>query len=142
MDDLESLYDQLDAYAGVIRNRDARIAELESQLAAKIELVTLLRASLAKVEGEMEGLRREEDVSLRAMYEDACIQANKSALDARRYRCLRDFGKDGVNINPPCEHVHACLYTHPVGLIPVTRAINGAELDAAIDAALANQKEG
>jgi hypothetical protein len=51
MDDLESLYDQLDAYAGVIRNRDARIADLESQLTAKTELVTLLRASLAKVEG-------------------------------------------------------------------------------------------
>ncbi|MFL9904717.1 hypothetical protein PQR71_42430 [Paraburkholderia fungorum] len=33
----------------------ARISELESQLTAKTELVTLLRASLAKVEGE--GLR-------------------------------------------------------------------------------------
>lgn len=63
------------------------------------------------------------------------------ALDAARYRWLRYFGKDGVNIKPPCEHVHACLYTHPVGLIPATRVITGNELDAAIDAALANQKE-
>jgi hypothetical protein len=35
MDDLESLYDQLDAYAGVIRNRDARIADLLMQLEQK-----------------------------------------------------------------------------------------------------------
>ena len=34
MDDLESLYDQLDAYAVVIRNRDKRIAELEARIAA------------------------------------------------------------------------------------------------------------
>jgi hypothetical protein len=61
--------------------------------------------------------------------------------DAERYRLLRDFGKDGVNIKPPCEHVHACLYSHPTGSIPATRVIAGAELDAAIDAALAKQQD-
>lgn len=118
------------------------LREAADQLEANAALIALLRASLRKVEDEVEGLRREEDMSLRAMHEDACIHANKNALDARRYRCLRDFGKDGVNIKPPCEHVHACLYTHPVGLIPATRVITGNELDAAIDAALVTQKEG
>jgi hypothetical protein len=59
MDDLESLYDQLDAYAGVIRNRDARIADLESKLTAKTELATLYAASLRKSEAEVEGLRKD-----------------------------------------------------------------------------------
>ena len=63
--------------------------------------------------------------------------------DAERYRWLRDFDlrcKDGVNINPPCEHVHASMYAHAVGTIPAVRLVTGEELDRAIDAAIAKDK--
>ncbi|MFL9904709.1 hypothetical protein PQR71_42390 [Paraburkholderia fungorum] len=43
--------------ADALEATNARIADLESKLTAKNELVTLLRASLAKVEGEVEGLK-------------------------------------------------------------------------------------
>jgi hypothetical protein len=72
---------------------------------------------------------------------DQLAAAEGLRKDAERYRMIRDFGKDGVDIRPPCVHVHACLYSHPVGAIPVTRAITGAELDAAIDTALAKQQD-
>ncbi|MBU9635470.1 hypothetical protein C6Q15_28215 [Burkholderia multivorans] len=60
--------------------------------------------------------------------------------DAERYRALREFGKDGVNMKPPVEHVHAMLYSHLAGTIPASRAITGDELDRAIDAALAQRQ--
>ncbi|TDV06022.1 hypothetical protein [Paraburkholderia caballeronis] len=67
------------------------------------------------------------------------------ARDAARYRWLRNFDqrcKDGVNINPPCEHVHASMYSHAVGTIPAVRLVTGGELDRAIDAALKSHSEG
>ncbi|MDN7476187.1 hypothetical protein QZM71_15110 [Burkholderia multivorans] len=60
--------------------------------------------------------------------------------DAERYRALREFGKDGVNMKPPVEHVHAMLYSHLAGTIPASRVITGDELDRAIDAALAQRQ--
>ncbi|MBR8182160.1 hypothetical protein KDW54_07095 [Burkholderia ambifaria] len=60
--------------------------------------------------------------------------------DAERYRTLRDFGKDGVNMKPPVEHVHAMIYSHQVGAIPASRVVTGDELDRAIDAALAQRQ--
>lgn len=65
---------------------------------------------------------------------------SSAAKDAERYRWLRDFDircKDGVNINPPCEHVHASMYSHAVGTIPAVRLVTGGELDRAIDSAIA-----
>jgi hypothetical protein len=45
--------------------------------------------------------------------EDAAEQADEAVTrDAERYRWMRDFNvrcKDGVNNNPPCEHVHASM---------------------------------
>jgi hypothetical protein len=67
------------------------------------------------------------------------VALTDDARDAARYRWLRDFNvrcKDGVNINPPCEHVHASMYSHAVGTIPAVRLETGEELDRAIDAAL------
>jgi hypothetical protein len=61
------------------------------------------------------------------------------ARDAERYRWLRDFNvrsKDGVDIKPPCEHVHASIYSHAVGTIPAVRLAYGEELDRTIDDAL------
>lgn len=60
--------------------------------------------------------------------------------DAERYRALRDFGKDGVKMKPPVEHVHAMIYSHMVGAIPASRVARGDELDRAIDAAMNVQK--
>lgn len=86
MDDLESLYDQLSAYADTIRSRDRRIAELEAQI-----------ASAAQIRQKSMG---NEDLSMRELYEDACIAANKNALDAKRYRWWRNWvfraGMDGL----------------------------------------------
>lgn len=56
--DVEGLPDVGSIHAN-IRALKVSIAELESQLTAKTELVTLLRASLRKVEDEVEGLRRD-----------------------------------------------------------------------------------
>ncbi|MCO8609678.1 hypothetical protein KGP95_13285 [Burkholderia multivorans] len=61
--------------------------------------------------------------------------------DAERYRAMRDFGKDGVKMKPPVEHVHAMIYSHMVGAIPASRVATGDELDRAIDAALAQRQE-
>jgi hypothetical protein len=61
--------------------------------------------------------------------------------DAERYRMLRDFGKDGVKMKPPVEHVHAMIYSHMVGAIPASRVVTGDELDRAIDAALSQRQE-
>ena len=76
------------------------------------------------------------------LYAASVTQADKRVgeleKDAERYRWLRDFDircKDGVNINPPCEHVHASMYSHAVGTIPAVRLVTGEELDRAIDAA-------
>jgi hypothetical protein len=69
----------------------------------------------------------------------AQVALTDDARDALRYRWLRDFNvrcKDGVNINPPCEHVHASMYSHAIGAIPAVRLVTGEELDRAIDAAL------
>ncbi|QTO46380.1 hypothetical protein [Burkholderia latens] len=60
--------------------------------------------------------------------------------DAQRYRWLRDFGKDGVKMTPPVEHIHAMIYSHMVGAIPASRVATGDELDRAIDAAMSVQK--
>ncbi|HDR9497638.1 TPA: hypothetical protein QDC06_000840 [Burkholderia cepacia] len=60
--------------------------------------------------------------------------------DAERYRALRVFGKDGVNMKPPVEHVHAIIYSHQVGMIPASRVATGDELDRALDAALAQRQ--
>ncbi|AOI76093.1 hypothetical protein [Burkholderia sp. NRF60-BP8] len=60
--------------------------------------------------------------------------------DAERYRALRDFGKDGVKMKPPVEHVHAMIYRHAVGAIPGSCVATGDELDRAIDAALAQRQ--
>lgn len=59
MDDIDSLYDQLDAYAATLRNRNKEIAELEAQVVAKTELATLYAASLRNVEGKVEALKRD-----------------------------------------------------------------------------------
>lgn len=84
-----------------------------------------------------------EYVSLQAQCDEhlariAELEKERDALkaDAERYRLLRDFGKDGVKLTPPCEHVHALLYSHPVGAIPASRVITGDELDRAIEAAM------
>jgi len=64
--------------------------------------------------------------------------------DAERYLWLRNFDlrcKDGVNINPPCAHVHASLYSHAVGTIPAVRLVTGDELDRAIDSAREQEKK-
>jgi hypothetical protein len=60
--------------------------------------------------------------------------------DADRYRALRNFGKDGVKMKPPVEHVHAMIYSHMAGAIPASRVATGDELDRAIDAALAQRQ--
>jgi hypothetical protein len=66
-----------------------------------------------------------EELSLRALYEEACIQANKNAKDAERYRWLRTLDHDFGNVNRMSEM--ARFY--------------GETLDAAIDATL-SQKAG
>lgn len=92
MDDLESLYDQLDAYAETIRSRDKRIAELEAQIASAAQT--------------RQKSMDNEDLPMRALYEDACISANKNALDAERYRWWRNWvfraGNDGL---PTCTYL-------------------------------------
>ncbi|WP_261537064.1 hypothetical protein [Burkholderia multivorans] len=69
-----------------------------------------------------------------------CDRLEAAEKDAERYRALREFGKDGVNMKPPVEHVHAMLYSHLAGTIPASRVITGDELDRAIDAARDVQK--
>lgn len=85
IDDLESLYDQLDAYANTIRNRDKHIAELEARA---------------------DGWRK----------------------DAERYRWLRDSNNfvDGGMV---------------VGNAEGEEILWDTSLDAAIDAALAQQEK-
>lgn len=69
--------------------------------------------------------RDAEELSLRAKYEDACIEANKNARDAERYRWLRILDPDFGNVNRMSEM--ARFY--------------GETLDAAIDAALSQMQE-
>ena len=101
-------------------------ADLIEQQSTRIEAISakcaLLAASLAQEERRAEKLEQ----------------------DAERYRWLRDFDlrcKDGVNINPPCAHVHASMYSHAVGTIPAVRLVTGDELDRAIDAAISQSSE-
>jgi len=49
MDDLDSLYDQLDAYANTIRNRDKRIAQLEADLAFQKQVTDAARQNQAEL---------------------------------------------------------------------------------------------
>lgn len=69
-----------------------------------------------------------------------CDRLEAAEKDAERYRALREFGKDGVNMKPPVEHVHAMVYSHLVGTIPASRVVTGDELDRAIDAARAQRQ--
>ncbi|MBU9624724.1 hypothetical protein [Burkholderia multivorans] len=69
-----------------------------------------------------------------------CDRLEAAEKDAERYRAMRDFGKDGVKMKPPVEHVHAMIYSHMVGAIPASRVATGDELDRAIDAALAQRQ--
>lgn len=69
-----------------------------------------------------------EEPSLRALYEDACIAANKNAKDAERYRWWRNWvfraGNDGL---PTCTYL--------------AEVEEPADIDAAIDAAIAASAE-
>lgn len=96
MDDLDSLYDQLDAYANTIRNRDKRIAQLEADLAFQKSVTDAARQHQAEL------LERAENAEARiAQLESAlrtadhlCIartgEVNELRGDAERYRWLRD----------------------------------------------------
>lgn len=102
------------------------------------------RDELAAARRDLGALRKDIEAQIRIASEEAARSVGLES-DAARYRWLRDFDircKDGVNINPPCEHVHASMYSHAVGTIPAVRLVTGAELDRAIDAALAQVKEG
>ncbi|ABO57461.1 hypothetical protein Bcep1808_4497 [Burkholderia vietnamiensis G4] len=94
-------------------------------------LVSVSPAKILKLIDAFEAAERERE-KLRAELEAAAADKR----DAERYRALREFGKDGVNMKPPVEHVHAMLYSHLAGTIPASRVITGDELDRAIDAAL------
>ena len=131
--------------------RAERAADLIESQAARIQQQALEYASLqaqcdehlariAELEADRDSWR--DQASQRVADWDE-MRKERDALkeDAERYRWLRDFGKDGVNLKPPCEHVHTLLYSHPVGVIPASRVITGDELDRAIDAALQAEKE-
>lgn len=102
-----------------IQCSDCGMYETSSDFDLAVSMIESQAARIAELEKERDGLK----------------------ADAERYRWLRDFGKDGVNLKPPCEHVHTLLYSHPVGVIPASRVITGDELDRAIDAALQAEKE-
>ena len=70
-------------------------------------------------------LEKGDGMSLRAQYEDACIAANKNARDAERYRMIRNQSD----------------YWREHGRQNVIIGMFEEDLDAAIDAALANQKQ-
>ena len=151
-DEIKALVEQLrsSGYAShfalnqLARKAGEVLETLSDQLLAKTELANLYAASLRKVEREVEALTQENQrlrLEFRADCEKHAEELFKVQRDAERYRWLRDFGKDGVNIKPPCEHVNATIYSHHVGSIPATRCATGAELDLAIDAALSQTKE-
>lgn len=101
------------------------------------------RDELGAARRDLAALREDIEAQIRIASEEAARSVGLER-DAARYRWLRDFDircKDGVNINPPCEHVHASMYSHAVGTIPAVRLVTGVELDRAIDAALAQGKE-
>lgn len=102
------------------------IESLSDQLLAKTALADLYAASLRKVEAEVDDLKRDDELSLHAMYEDACIQANKNALDAERYRWLRELD--------PNFHIRNRM-------VEMAR-FYGETLDEQIDAARSQLKEG
>nr|WP_254213957.1 hypothetical protein [Burkholderia multivorans] len=98
-------------------------------------LVSVSPAKILKLIDAFEAAERERE-QLRAELEAAAADKR----DAERYRAMRDFGKDGVKMKPPVEHVHAMIYSHMVGAIPASRVATGDELDRAIDAALAQRQ--
>lgn len=130
----------------------AHIEELELEREQAVAEAQGYRDHAAKLQLELEATRQERNAAgvkarreLMPAYEARIAELEKERdalkVDAERYRWLRDFGKDGVNLKPPCEHVHTLLYSHPLGVIPTSRVITGDELDRAIDAALQAEKE-
>ena len=118
---------------------DSLLSELEAANQKRKEAV--MDAERAREERNREHVKLnaewiEKTNALRAELEAAAVDRR----DAERYRALRDFGKDGVKMKPPVEHVHAMIYSHMVGAIPASRVAMGDELDRAIDAALAQRQ--
>ncbi|HVM93419.1 MAG TPA: hypothetical protein VMT67_11440 [Terriglobales bacterium] len=108
MDDLDALYDQLDAYADSIRAKDRLIEQQAKDLAA---------------------LRSDIEAQVRIAIEEAA-RASGLERDAARYRWLRRQAvavKNYASGNPNWE---------------IDWALRGESFDAAIDAALAQGKEG
>jgi hypothetical protein len=127
-DDINALVERLQKYCGTLAPPIARGLTYEAHRALTVLL--------------------EENTRLRLEFRTDCEKQAEELFavqkDAARYRWLRNFDlrcKDGVNTNPPCEHVHASMYAHAVGTIPAVRLVTGDELDRAIDAAR-SQSEG
>lgn len=114
------------------RSRFGPWIEVEKPTAKSVEFV---KRSDATPAGDSQ------DLTLAQKYEDACIAANANARDAERYRWLRD-----PKIDP------ALVLDKRTGYVPEDESVPGIggyhtyeyrageELDAAIDAAIAQQK--